>query len=495
MNLDDYKNLNINTNLNNIRQGNALPNNIFFNNFLNNPTFVGNVNNNNNINENELFLNNFIQYNNNIKNVNKNQIKNNTEPFRFGNLFDKSYFYNYNNCGNNQINEDLNFYSNKNPHINSNICLNNSSYLKNLDINNCFNKNVNININNHPYLNKSSNERNIINQNINNLNYMNNQNNSLTSVLCNKKGINDMKILLKRNQNNIDLIRKIILVLNEENGLHIVFENIYGNYFIQELFQKMNQDLIQLTLDLINSEFVNIAKTPSGTYCLQKMLDYVANPEMGISIIKAIKYKEKEMAFDDNATYVLQKIISIIPDKNRIRLNNFIIDNAKELSLNPNSVFVLKRFIATNTIEENKHKLISIIIKYFLVISQNPFGNYVIQYLFEVWPTKDCELIINEILNKVINLSTERFSANIVIKALNIFNNDYKTKLILILCFSPKIINILKNKYSYYVVNKAITYMDKNTKSKFELYLEQNKKNSSIKEKMLINDVLTLLKN
>ena len=122
---------------------------------------------------------------------------------------------------------------------------------------------------------------------------------------------------------------------------------------------------------------------------------------MEISCIKDIKFKKKEMAFDEYATYVLQKIISIIPDNKRIRLNSIIIENAKELSLNANSVFVLKKFIITNTIEENKKRLINAIKKHFLIISQNPFGNYVIQYLLEVWTIKDCELIINEIFNKI----------------------------------------------------------------------------------------------
>ena len=298
-----------------------------------------------------------------------------------------------------------------------------------------------------------------------------------------------------KNPNDINLIRKIILALNEENGLHTVFKNIYGNYFIQDLFQKMNKDLIQLTIDLISSEFVNIAKTPSGTHSLQSLLNYINNSEMEISIIKAIKFKEKEMAFDEYATYVLQKIISIIPDNKRIRLNSIIIENAKELSLNANSVFVLKKFIITNTIEENKKRLINAIKKHFLIISQNPFGNYVIQYLLEVWTIKDCELIINEIFNKIIELSSERFSANIIIYVLKYFNNNYKKKLISILCFSTNIINLLKNKYSFYVINKTVNYMDKNIKAKFKLYLEKKMENTSSKEMKLLKEIIALIDN
>ena len=276
--------------------------------------------------------------------------------------------------------------------------------------------------------------------------------------------------------------------------MHIIFENIYGNYFIQELFPKMNSDIIQLTIDLISSEFVNIAKTPSGTHCLQKLLDYVNNGEMEIAIIKAIRYREKEMAFDEYANYVLQKIVSIIPDTKRIRLNNLIIENSKELALNSNSVFILKKFISTITIKENKNKIIESIKKHFLIISQSPYGNYVIQYLFEVWPMKECETIINEIIDKAIDLATKRYSANIILKSLEFLDIPYKERLIYTLCFSSNLSDLLNNKYSYYTINKAVIFMDNSMKNKFESYLSQIMKNVSYKDKNLVYKIISLLK-
>ena len=447
-----------------------------------------------NINKNNLFYNNNVIHNvsiNNVNNNNKSIIKNNNYQ---NNLFENTNYYNFNNYSNNIVNEDLNLKTNKNLLFNNEVFANDISSTYNIYTNN-YNNYFTNNINNQIRLINFTKLNNNINENVNKMKSLNNEKNSLTSVLCSKKGINEIRNLILNNPNDINLIRKIILILNEENGLHTVFKNIYGNYFIQDLFQKMNKDLIQLTIDLISSEFVNIAKTPSGTHSLQSLLNYINNSEMEISIIKAIKFKEKEMAFDEYATYVLQKIISIIPDNKRIRLNSIIIENAKELSLNANSVFVLKKFIITNTIEENKKRLINAIKKHFLIISQNPFGNYVIQYLLEVWTIKDCELIINEIFNKIIELSSERFSANIIIYVLKYFNNNYKKKLISILCFSTNIINLLKNKYSFYVINKTVNYMDKNSKAKFKLYLEKKMENSSSKEMKLLKEIIALIDN
>lgn len=493
-------NVNINNNLNNFPNRENKSGHLYINN-LNNR--------NNQINQNNNSLN-------NCKNLNVNNMKNNLErnsreQSRFSNLFDKSYIYNYNNYKNKFNDNNIGFtpYSSFNPEFkyknnfihnnayNNTATLNNMSYPYNL---NEFNKSVN------NYINKSNknpmeivnlkndfiNKKLDINKDINII--KNSPKNSLTSLLCNKEGINQIKNLLNNNNYSNNLIRKIILLLKEENGLHIIFENIYGNYFIQDLFPKMNSDLIHLTIDLIGSEFVNISKTPSGTHCLQKLLDYINNGEMEISVIKAIRYREKEMAFDEYANYVLQKIISIIPDTKRIRLNNLIIENSKELALNSNSVFILKKFISTITIKENKNKIIESIRKHFLIISQSPYGNYVIQYLFEVWPMKECEVIINEIIDKAINLATQRYSANIILKSLEFLDIPYKERLIYALCFSSDLFDLLNNKYSYYTINKAVIFMDDSMKKQFEAYLSQIMKNVSYKDKDLVNKIISLLK-
>lgn len=47
---------------------------------------------------------------------------------------------------------------------------------------------------------------------------------------------------------------------------------------------------------------------------LQTLLDTVNTFELRDIVLKSIENKELEMAFNNNATYVLQKIIGIVPD-------------------------------------------------------------------------------------------------------------------------------------------------------------------------------------
>ena len=89
------------------------------------------------------------------------------------------------------------------------------------------------------------------------------------------------------NENSLatDYITNIILLLKKEKGLMTVFNNKYGNYFIQDLIRKMNKEQVQLLLDLICQNFATIAENCSGTHCIQKLLNHVTTQNIENTIL------------------------------------------------------------------------------------------------------------------------------------------------------------------------------------------------------------------
>jgi hypothetical protein len=204
---------------------NNLPNNILFEN-LNEQNFGNNIikdRNQNNMLYQGIYHDNSIHDNCNVNNIinspniNSNFIKNveqnmfDDNTYLYKNIFDNQ---------NNNINPLLNPY-----HIqyNNNFVQPNTNLSCIYDIIRNNNNFVNTNINKPESSIK-------LNQRLENI--------SLTKTLCNKNGINQIKNLLKNGQYNIDLIRKIILTLNKENGLHIVFKNIYGEIILFKIYFK-----------------------------------------------------------------------------------------------------------------------------------------------------------------------------------------------------------------------------------------------------------------
>jgi hypothetical protein len=188
-------------------------------------------------------------------------------------------------------------------------------------------------------------------------------------------------------------------------------KNKFGNYFIQGLIKNSNYEHIKFILFLISSNFVEISENISGTYVIQKLLEKINSVELRLSVLKSIENRELELAFNSNGTYVLQKIIDRIPDIERANINEIIMNNIIFLSVNPDCVFIVEKFIETITIKENKIRIKNIIFMNCLQLANNPYGNYLIQFILNKWwNKKEGILIKKEIKNKFQILLKNQFS-------------------------------------------------------------------------------------
>ena len=466
------------------------------NDFMSSNTSFDNNNKNNFIQTNTAFDNNSLMANiNNFnKSENSNYIYDCTNNENLNNFNGKNNkFSKYNKDF--KYSNDLYFTPPNNEHFNNN-CYNNNNIRNVNTINNINNNNYKTNIK----LNQSNNVNNdnsssniginnivipttIINRNIDYqdfLNYVNNLDMPLIKLLCTKKGITEMKNYLSNHKyNNIEIL---LYLLNKE-GLNKLMKHKFGNYFIQEIIKEANYPQMKLILELISQNFVEISKSNSGTHVLQTLLDKVNSFDLRDLVLKSIENKELEMAFNNNATYVLQKIIGIIPDNERLNMNEIIINNLIVLALDSECVFIVEKFISTITIKENKNKIKNIICENCIQLATSPFGNYLIQYLFQLWKDSDIEQINKIIIDNANFLVKQRYSSNVIEKAIDIYDNKTKPILIRSLCLGGDILEVIKNQYGHYVLNKAVKYMDEGLKTEIETILNNQMTNMNKKEK------------
>jgi len=441
--------------------------------FDNNNNLMANINSYNNKNENSNYIydcnNNANLQNFNGKNINffnYSEDLNNSNKSNF--IVPNSVQYDNNSCNNNNI-------------INVNT-INNNNYKNSINLNqpnNVNNDKFSSNIGNNNIVIPTS----IISRNIDYqefLNYVNNLDMPLIKLLCTKKGITEMKNYLSNHKNsNIEIL---LYLLNKE-GLNKLMKHKFGNYFIQEIIKDANYPQIKLILELISPNFVEISKCNSGTHVLQTLLDKVNTLDSRDLVLKSIENKELEMAFNNNATYVLQKIIGIIPDTERLNMNEIIINNLVVLALDSECVFIVEKFISTITIKENKNRIKNIICENCIQLATSPFGNYLIQYLFQLWKDNDIEEINNIIIDNANFLVKQRYSSNVIEKAIDIYDNKIKPRLIRSLSLGGDILEVIKNQYGHYVLNKAVKYMDEGLKTEIETILNNQMPNMNKKEK------------
>ena len=296
--------------------------------------------------------------------------------------------------------------------------------------------------------------------------------------ICSQKGAREMQ----KNISKLPTECKTLLINSIGKNISIPMMDMYGNYFIQELIQGCSQIQIKMIIENITESFHKIALDYSGTHVLQSLLDMITSDEDQLRILSMIKGHELEMAYDNNATHVLQKILSTIKDTFRSELNAIIIKDLKNLSLDSNGICLVKKFMSTTTIEENKNAIISILTENVIEISQSPYGNYAIQFLFESWGISHCEKMINIIIENICALSVQKYSSNVAEKIIELLDEEKKEKISQELFYSNKLLSVLKNKYGRYVLQKALKSMGEKQKEEIAKFYNAKSNLSSMEK-------------
>ena len=425
-----------------------------------------------------------------------------------------------NNCNNifvNIMNEDINKYQFCNYNYNFN---NLSNDYKNINYNyNCFNiSNINCQINNSNYLfpnnkgnkytsiqckdntnniNILNNFRNVNDININCINIIKNKTNQINSYnqqdkkitleefvkyingismpvidfVCNSKGALELQKILEKAGFDVKLY--FITILKRE-GLTVIMKNIHGNYFFQKLIKDSSEKIISSIVLYIIEDFIDISKDDSGTFSIQALLNEISSVNDINKILQKIKGHEIEMIYNKNATYVVQKIVLKFPDFLRKDLNEIILQNFSKLCLDVNGICLVKNFIRTNTIENDKQLMNIIVTNNFVLLAQSPFGNYAIQFLLEKLNSNELNELFGVLNENIYKLSVQQFSSNVVEKALEKMDEITREKTLDKLFFQGKFIILLKNKFGKFVISKAVSYMPQELKTKFEFELVNN---------------------
>ena len=460
--------LNNNMNLNNIMQQNKLRIIPFLNNYINNEAIYQNK-----------IVN--IEYDSNFK-KNKFNVRNNNIIMQ--NNINKN-LYSEGNIINNYFNNINNF------NIIENNFINNSNYINNFT-------NNSYSFPNQSYFQK---ENNIYNLQIDNKNlddfvkYINSLPMPLVNFLCTQRGT----LEIQKRLDKLSKEYKVLLVnLLGKQGLHKIMKNIYGNYFFQQLIKNKDKSFIELIIAYIEEDLIEISKDFQGTFCVQALIDEISSLEEEQKILNCIKNYEMEMAFNKNATHVLQKIVLLFPDKHRLYLNDIILNNFIALCLDSNGICLIKIFIKTNTLVSNKNRINEKVANNFILLAESPYGNYGVQYLMELWKENELKDFGDKIIENIQELSLQQFSSNVVEKAIEVFNNQNRENILQKLCFNNKlIINLINNKFGKFVLNKAIKFMKVDMINEFEAFLNKDINDNIYKgkDKNKIKKLITKLKN
>ena len=254
-------------------------------------------------------------------------------------------------------------------------------------------------------------------------------------------------IILQKNIMDISK-DKINEIIKELTGTYSeIIKNKNGNYFCTELFKVCDQPQRISVLKEISSTISDDCINEYGTHPIQTLVELAKSEEEYNLILSSFKDYNKILiaSSNQNGSFVIQKIIVHIPERYRMEFNKMFIELLCILSMDMYGVCTVKKFIGYTKNELFVKQILNIILNNFVNISENQYGNYLIQYLLEYWWNANEGVNFKKLcISKFHILARNHYSSYICDLFIKLANNEEK-KLVMSSLFRDKNISLLAN--------------------------------------------------
>ena len=219
------------------------------------------------------------------------------------------------------------------------------------------------------------------------------QNPQASNIKLTKRAI----LTLLKNQKTTIILQKTIMEAKNDEIKSIVIElkgeyrriinDKNGNYFCTDLFKICDKEqritiLKELYLYLSDDAINNYASHP-----IQTLIEFSSSEEEYKLILYSFNDYNKLLLASShpNGAYVIQKIISRIPERFRQEFNFIFASFIGFVSTQKFGIVVVKKFISETKNEQIVAQMLNMIRNNFMNLARDKYGNYLIQYLLEKW--------------------------------------------------------------------------------------------------------------
>ena len=260
-------------------------------------------------------------------------------------------------------------------------------------------------------------------------------------------------------QTEIEMLLNII-----STSLEIIMCDYYGNYFLQKFLPYLSFKHRMFLYKHIKPNFQLISHDTCGNHTLQSLILLQNSKEEEQIIRECIENDLESLCFAANSSHVVQKVIKIVKETDREYINNFVISNLIDLSLNAHGICVVKEFIDSTESEFYKRSIISIFELEVYKLTFDQFGNFGIQEVIKVFGGELCKKIIHKIVEHIVEFSLSKFSSNAVDFVVDYLSNNNRKKFMdvirKIFFEDENLKEMLKSKFATYVIENCLVILD-----------------------------------
>ena len=194
-------------------------------------------------------------------------------------------------------------------------------------------------------------------------------------------------IILQKSLNNASK-ETLDNIIDEMSGCYSsVIRNKNGNYFCSDLFKVCEKSQRIKVLKELSNTLSEDCIDEYGTHPIQTLIELAeSEDEYKLLLLSFNDYnKILRAALSQNGTYVIQKLIRHIPEKYRMEFNLIFVKFVCILSMDMYGVCTVIKFINYTKNEIIEKQLLNLILTNFVNISENQYGNYLVQNIMEQW--------------------------------------------------------------------------------------------------------------
>ncbi|CAH8390575.1 unnamed protein product [Eruca vesicaria subsp. sativa] len=249
------------------------------------------------------------------------------------------------------------------------------------------------------------------------------------------------------------------MVIFNEVIAHVVelMMDPFGNYLMQKLLDVCNEEQrtqIVLVVTAEPGQLIRISLNAYGTRVVQRLVETIKTGKQ-VSLVKsALRPGFLDLIKDLNGNHVIQRCLQCLSTED----NKFIFDAATkyctEIATHRHGCCVLQKCIAYS-MRQQREKLIGEISRNSLLLAQDPFGNYAVQFVIELRIPGAVAMMLSQLKGHYVQLSMQKFSSHMVERCL-MHCPESRPQIVRELVSVPHFDHLLQDPYANFVIQAAL---------------------------------------
>lgn len=189
------------------------------------------------------------------------------------------------------------------------------------------------------------------------------------------------------------------------------------------------------------------------------MIEFISTNEQTQTVIFALKDHVVELVQDLNGNHVIQKCLNRLKPEESQFIYDAVGVNCVAVGTHRHGCCVLQRCI-DHASGEQRARLIAQITSNAFDLVQDPFGNYVVQYILDLAEPYFTEPLCQRFRKSIAALSKHKFSSNVIEKCLRTADMSTRRQMIDEMLCGSELEKMLRDSFANYVVQTAMEYAD-----------------------------------